>query len=303
MLHSGVSSKLMAPAGLPEGVATLSRGAYFKEASLDMTLSILTESAARMAGVERVSIWALTHDHDELRCLELFEQSPQRHSSGGVLQAAEHPAYFSALHQEACIVADDLFMHQSTQGFAAEYLARHGVTALLATPIHIRGDLQGVLCLEQVGIQQPWTPSHQLFAHAVANLVTLALVEYEATQAKQQAQANAERMRVVFDASPDAMLLADPVSGLILDANRQAEKLFACPRRQLIGKHRRALHPSGLAEGTSESCLAMAAELPTVAHHCEILRPDGSTQRVSVSAELAEISNGRKLLLGVLRPL
>ena len=47
---------LMSPINLPEGVAT-SRAGYFKEASLDMTLSILTESAARMSGVERVSIW------------------------------------------------------------------------------------------------------------------------------------------------------------------------------------------------------------------------------------------------------
>ena len=64
-------------------------------------------------------------------------------------------------------------------------------------PIHIRGELQGVLCLEQVGSRQPWTSAHGLFAQAVANLVTLALVEYEAEEAKLQALAASERLKAV----------------------------------------------------------------------------------------------------------
>lgn len=302
LLHPGLSSTLMSPAELSLGVASLSRGAYFKEASLDMTLSILTESAAQMLGVERVSIWALTQDHDELRCLELFERSRMRHSSGGAMLAAECPRYFESLRQEPCIVADDLFAHPATQGFAADYLSRYGVSALLATPIHIRGELQGVLCLEQVGDSQPWMSAHQLFAHAVANLVTLALVEFEAGQAKQQAQAAAERLRAVFDAARDAMLLSDAASGIILDANKQAEKLFACSRRQLIGRHRRSLHPPGGTIAGCDQCMSLAASSPAALHCCEIQRFDCSKQRVEVSAELAEISDGRKLLLAVLRP-
>jgi hypothetical protein len=51
-----------------------------------MMLSILTESAAQMSGVERVSIWALTDDHQELRCLELYERT-----SAGTARAAALP--------------------------------------------------------------------------------------------------------------------------------------------------------------------------------------------------------------------
>ena len=69
---------LVSPEDLQQGIACLSRGAYFGEASLDMTLSILTESAASICGVERASIWALTDDHRELRCLALFERSTRR---------------------------------------------------------------------------------------------------------------------------------------------------------------------------------------------------------------------------------
>ena len=200
MVNPGLGRTLMSPLELQEGIASLSRGAYFKEAPLDMMLSILTESAAQMSGVERVSIWALTNQHQELLCLDLFELSPRRHSKDQRIHARQYPFYFQSLRAGSCIAADDAYMHPLTAEFAADYLPCHGVTAMLDTPIHIRGELQGVLCLEQVGSRQPWTSAHGLFAQAVANLVTLALVEYEAKEAKLQARAVGERLRAVSGA-------------------------------------------------------------------------------------------------------
>ena len=200
MVNPGLGRTLMSPLELQEGIASLSRGAYFKEAPLDMMLSILTESAAQMSGVERVSIWALNNQQQELLCLDLFELSSRRHSKDQRIHARQYPFYFQSLRAGSGIVADDAYMHPLTAEFAADYLPRHGVTAMLDTPIHIRGDLQGVLCLEQVGSRQPWTSAHGLFAQAVANLVTLALVEYEAKEAKLQARAVGERLRAVSGA-------------------------------------------------------------------------------------------------------
>ncbi|NTV69712.1 MAG: GAF domain-containing protein [Azonexaceae bacterium] len=200
MVNPGIGRSLMSPVALQEGIASLSRGAYFKEASLDMMLSILTESAAQMSGVERVSIWALNNEHRELLCLDIFELTTRRHSKGQSIHASQYPFYFRALRAGSSISADDAYSHPITREFAADYLPRHGVTAMLETPIHIRGELQGVLCLEQVGPSQPWTSAHGLFAQAVANLVTLALVEYEAEEAKRQAFAASERLRAVVGA-------------------------------------------------------------------------------------------------------
>ncbi|MBU1363019.1 MAG: GAF domain-containing protein [Gammaproteobacteria bacterium] len=200
LVNQGGIRPLMSPVELQEGIASLSRGAYFKEASLDMMLSILTESAANMSGVARASIWALGSQHEDLLCLDLFELASRRHSKGQRVHASQYPSYFSALRAGNCISADDAYIHPLTAEFALDYLPRHGVTAMLDTPIHIRGELQGVLCLEQVGTRQPWTSAHALFAQAVANLVTLALVEYEAGEAKLQALAAGERLKAVCSA-------------------------------------------------------------------------------------------------------
>ncbi|PKO34039.1 MAG: hypothetical protein CVU34_10400 [Betaproteobacteria bacterium HGW-Betaproteobacteria-7] len=300
-LHpQGIGMALMSPVELQEGVASLSRGAYFKEASLDMTLSLLTESAARVSGIERVSIWALTDEHRELRCLELFELSSARRSRDGVLYAEDYPAYFRALRDEVCVAADDAYLHPATAGFAGDYLPQHGITAILDTPIHIRGELQGVLCLEQVGIAQPWTPAHRLFAHAVANLVTLALVEYEAEEARRKASKADERLKVLFEFSRDAMLLVDGGSGQVLDANRQAEKLFGCLRADLAGRSRRQLYqlPDGM---DIDQLLAREGEAnkPVSA---EIRLADGALHSMEITSELADLGQGRRLALEIIRP-
>ena len=281
---------LMSPVQLQEGVASLSRGAYFKEASLDMTLSLLTESAARLSGVERVSIWALTDDHRELLCLERFELSAGRRSRDGVIRADENPPYFRALREDACVAADDAYLHPATAGLAADYLPRHGITAILATPIHIRGELQGALCLEQVGAPQPWTPSYRLFAHAVANLVTLALVEYEAEEARRKASRADDRLKVLFECSRDAMLLVDVASDQVLDANRQAENLFGCRRQELAACSRQQLYK--VTDG-SDGRVPLGAE---------IRNADGTARFVEVTRELAELEGGRSLALEIIRP-
>ncbi len=285
---------LMSPEDLQQGMACLSRGAYFGEASLDMTLSILTESAASICGVERASIWALTDDHRELRCLALFERSTRRHSSGNTIDAIGHPAYFRALREGGCIAVDDVYNHPLTAEFISYYLPRHRITAVLATPIHIRGELQGVLCLEQVVTRQPWAPAHQIFAQAVANLVALALAEYEAYEAKRQTQVVREQLRAVIDASPEALLVADDHSGRILDANRQAEALTGRSREELLGLHHGMLYVTGQQQ--------VASATATVNHlAAEVRHSDGRGVAVQVTTERTVLSDGGRLALNILR--
>ena len=303
VLNPATGITLMSPTDLPEGVASLSRGAYFKEAPLDMTLSILTESAARMSGIERVSIWALTDDQCELRCLDLYELITGQHSRGGEIDAKRYPAYFRALHSENCIAADDAYLHPSTLEFAVDYLPQHQITAMLDTPIHIRGELQGVLCLEQVASRQPWTTAYRLFAHAVANLVTLALVEYEAEEARRLALKANERLKAVFDASRDALLLTDGESGVVLDANRQAESLFGCTRHDLVGKRQSQLYPESIENEVSRNFRPIVEGQRHADLVSAIQRSDGTLRTVEITTEVADLSDGQRLALEIFRPI
>jgi hypothetical protein len=44
---------------------------------------------------------------------------------------------------------------------------------------------------------------HRLFAHVIANLVTLALVEHEAEEARLQAKSATQRLRALFGVAGD----------------------------------------------------------------------------------------------------
>lgn len=289
--------------GLPEGIAALSRGSYFREASLDMMMSILIESASQMVGVERASIWALTGDQQELRCLAIFQRSSGHGASGLVIGEKEYPRYFRALRSGHPMAADDALLDPVMGEFAGDYLPRFNVTAILDTPIHIRGDLQGVLRLEQVGERTPWTMAQRLFAQAVANLVSLALVDYEAEEARRDALAANERLRAVLDVSPEAMCLADCESGHILDLNLQAERLLDRSREELAGKHYCTLLPREQQPQIMHAyrrLLDGAAVQPLVT---EFERGDGVCVAVEVTAEVSVLSDGRRMALSVFRPL
>src|SRR5262249_23872356 len=70
-------------------------------------LRAILESCARTLGVERVSVWEFSEDRSGIRCRDLFESTPQAHSSGMFLPRARYPEYFAALEREQLIAADD----------------------------------------------------------------------------------------------------------------------------------------------------------------------------------------------------
>ena len=128
----------------------------------------------------------------------------------------------------------------------------------------------------------------------MANLVALALAEYEAYEAKRQTQVAREQLRAVIDASPEALLVADDHSGRILDANRQAEALTGRSREELLGLHHGMLYISGQQQATSATATAnrLAAE---------VQRSDGQRVAVQVTTERTELSDGGRLALNILR--
>lgn len=302
MAQFGSTLKLVSPLDLQEGFARLSRGDCFRDTSLDAVLSELTESACRLTGVERASLWALNAARTEMRCWNRYDVSLHRHGGGDLLKAEQYPVYFEALAREEAIVADNAFAHPAMVEFLSEYLPRSRVSALLDTPIHIRGELQGVFRLEQVGFHHPWTSVHRLFAHAIANMVTLALVEFEATEARRQAKSANQHLRAVFKASQDALLLVNCSNGLMVDANPRAEALFGYQRIELVGKPHRLLHP----QETQNDCMdafmrCVEGEVHQPAR-MQMRHRDGTLLDLDVITEVAELAAGKQLALAIFRP-
>lgn len=110
--------------------------------------------------------------------------------------------------------------------------------------------------------------------------------------------------RAIFDGSPDAIFLADPKTGLILDANPAAEQLIGRPLKDIIGMHQSALHPPKRDEASrrifKEHAAGDGVPLPTGPEEHFALRSDGSEVPIEITASVIKIK-GRKVLQGFFR--
>jgi PAS domain S-box-containing protein len=275
----------------------------FAGKDLNETLRQLTESAGRMLNIERVSLWGLSDERTSLECINLYELSANRHSSGVKLLASHYPVYFRALEQGEPIVADDAMKHPLTSEFADDYLLMNRVSALIDSPIHVNGELHGVLCIERVGPHSAWSSVQRLFAHAVANLVTLAIVQNQSSLMRDELRDTNARLRALFIGNHDAILIADADTGRILDANPQAERLFGRSRDQLLDVLQSDLHPRDEAARYRALFEQHVTNRATEPLQCEIVNLDGERIPVEIISEVVAPENGRKIIQGIFRRL
>jgi len=152
-------------------------------ATLDDALRDIAATAAAAMETERVGVWFFTDDHQAIRCAELFERTPGRHSSGAELTASKYPNYFRAIERERTIAAG--FDDPRISEYASDYLRPHGITAMLDAGVRHLGRVTGVVCHEHVGaVPREWTAEDESFASSVADLVSMALDAAEHRQAE-----------------------------------------------------------------------------------------------------------------------
>ncbi len=113
-----------------------------------------------------------------------------------------------------------------------------------------------------------------------------------------------ERYRQLFESSPDAIILADAETGMLIDANTAACAMLARPLEELKQFHQTMLHPPQKKEIASEmfhnhvaSSKIKELKLPI---ESSVLRSDGSEIPVEVLASSITVA-GRQVLQGVFR--
>lgn len=109
------------------------------------------------------------------------------------------------------------------------------------------------------------------------------------------------RYRALFEASRDAIFLADPRTGLLLDANPAACALAGRSREQLVGQHQAGLHPPEDAERHRrefrEACDPAAGRFLS---ESLVLHADGRRIPVEITASVFETRAG-PAIMGVFR--
>jgi PAS domain S-box-containing protein len=202
---------------------------------LEERLRDILEVASKTLGVERVSMWHFESKSSAIRCVDLFEHSPDRHSSGQVLARSSFPAYFKALENERLIPASDALHDSRTSEFSESYLKPLGIGAMLDVPLRQDDSTIGVLCLEHVGPERVWTADEQNFALSLANLIVVALSDADRREAVERLAQSEARSSLIVDTAHDAFVGMNS-DGDIVMWNAQAASTFGWSAAEAIGK-------------------------------------------------------------------
>jgi len=135
-------------------------------------------------------------------------------------------------------------------------------------------------------------------------LVGIGSKKLQEIETQKKIRENEERFKNLFNSAPDAIILTDTETGIVLDANYAASKLLGRPVAEIIGIHHLKLHPERTEKHTKETFHDHAeagkepGEIPVIENM--VIRPDGSEIPVEIVASTITI-DGKHIIQGVFR--
>ncbi len=216
-------------------ISSLSVSDAFVAGDVEQLAREITETAAKATGVERANVWLFNEDESQLRCIDLFEATPGRHSSGAVLERSEYGPEFAALKGVRFVDAHDAQNDPRTAGYVEGYLKPLGITSMLDALIAVSGHRLGLLCLEHVNRPHHWERDEVDFACQLADKVALSMVNRARRDAQETLRASEERFAGAFEFAPIGVALVSP-EGRFIKVNQALCELVGVTEADLLAR-------------------------------------------------------------------
>ncbi len=274
----------------------------------------ITELMTTLLRVERGSVWRFDASGLQLECVDLFEWTARRHTSGARLTSAEVPAYFRALAQNRCIAAQDAATDPATFELTEPYLSQLGIGAMLDAPIWAGGRMVGVVCHEHVGGPRRWQFEEELLAGTMADFVARVieasdrvraertLGQYrehvdELTRVEQALRRSGENLRIVLGAAPVALVLTRLKDQNVVLANERCAALFGVPLEEVVGQRTRDYY--AVPEERDAMIEQLVAQGSVDSYLARLKKRSGEEFWAEMSARIVELDGQRCSLVGV----
>lgn len=189
----------------------------------------LTKEVTKSIGSDRCSIWLYNEDKTSITCQQLYIESEDKWYQGLELKKDDFESYFIALSIDPIIIADDAEIHSATSCFTEGYLKPLGIKSMLDVPIIYRGDVIGVVCIENFK-NRNWKESEVNFAQLLSSLYTFS---YSIKESNDIVKRNEENEKFLNESS---IVSVTDNKGKITYVNPRFEKISGWDLEEVLGK-------------------------------------------------------------------
>ncbi|PKL89450.1 MAG: hypothetical protein CVV23_04880 [Ignavibacteriae bacterium HGW-Ignavibacteriae-2] len=217
-----------------EGTMILISGDKY-ELSLDSSLA----RVGAISGFDRLFILQL---HKELQSgKSLFSQKFEWTSSR--IKSSLYDMSFQNIEIESGVTKswyDEMINGKAVYGNIRDFsnknnslLTTQDMKSFAAFPIFVEDDFWGIFALEDCVNIKDWTKGEIAVLNTLAGNIGSAIKRWEV---EREINLSKDRWRNLFQFAPEAFYLIDS-AGIVVDLNREAEKLIGTPKIKTIGKH------------------------------------------------------------------
>ncbi len=157
--------------GLSESLARITNSPAITMGDIEEAAYLIAKEAAYSLDTTRVSIWNVNLVEKSLENILCFTKDDASTTKLDNFDLTASAIYVDALHSNR-IISTDIHTPEAVALFADLY--NESVTAMLDAPVRLRGELVGVICIEQLEYNRVWTDEEKNYASSLADLLALA---------------------------------------------------------------------------------------------------------------------------------
>ncbi|MFP4154121.1 MAG: EAL domain-containing protein [Halothiobacillaceae bacterium] len=169
------------PTDLQAAYLEVARDWSFWEQPIQQAMKRLLERVGCILGSDRVSLWQLHDDGQNLVCLALRDCRSGTFCTAAPIGRDDAPVYFAAIEQGRIVDAMATRQDDRTRDLGP-YLSENRIDALMDATIRIRGRTVGVISFEYARPIASWTDGEHEFAISLADLVAQLMVNDDLRQ-------------------------------------------------------------------------------------------------------------------------
>lgn len=158
--------------------------------SLDTVIKIILETTAKAANINRISFWKYTEE--TISTNHFYKLDSDSYADKIILKKEKFPIYFNSIKNKPLISAPDVFNKSDISEFKGKYFLENSIKSLLDIPIHISGELTGIISFETTLMRRNWDNEDINFARTISDIISLAITSQQRYKAEKRLEYKTE---------------------------------------------------------------------------------------------------------------